>query len=406
MERSVAAFTATVVLSTLGAVAAAGWIARRGLSEEPAKRGRLAVLWHPLAQLLVVCGLVFVNQVLCSAYIVRVHHGDPSFVTQYLGRGWFAIAKDEPVVRFVAAHIGDGRWLAPTVLRVQAFLELPFTIFAYLAVARMLGRRVQRFAAHPVLLVLASASFTIAFSLVELSLQNPWTTDDLILRAISAVVTPVWVIVAQRFEGGAPNESRPASVAGLGVFLVGAGAIAYLVLALYDAFLLYNLVHLVHYALGLAIAIPVAVAASYFAPRIHAPPSPAIDAVASALAAFTIVFFVPSLVLRYWGDHAVAQVAGCLLIVGAAVAGFVAALRRAGSAALVPMVAAIGCGVASGAVAGMLGVVLLGSEGPPERALAGFALCFLATTLVTTRGVERLLAKSSRSAGIRTMAGE
>src|SRR4051794_30770662 len=160
-------FEAVVVVSTASAIALSARVLRSPIPTAR-KAGRLGLLFHPLAQLLFVCALVLANQIFCHAYILRAHGGDPSFVTRYLGPGWFAIAGGSSIVRFVAAHVGDAKWLSPTVLRVQAFLELPFTIFAYLSVARMLGQDVQRRLVRPALLVLASISFSITFSLVEM----------------------------------------------------------------------------------------------------------------------------------------------------------------------------------------------------------------------------------------------
>src|SRR2546430_17559446 len=121
------AFEAVVVVSTASAIALAAWVLRSPLAsaERPPRAG--ALVFHPLAQWTLVIALVVVNQVLCDAYILRAHGGDATFVSRYLGHGWFALATGSPVVRFVASHVGDGRWLAPTVLPVQAFLELPFT---------------------------------------------------------------------------------------------------------------------------------------------------------------------------------------------------------------------------------------------------------------------------------------
>jgi hypothetical protein len=279
-----AAFEATVILSlvggVLGAAASAHGARRRARRDAPraAPRERVkasaravAVLAHPLAQLVFVCVLVYLNQVAFDAYVLTAHGGSAAFAQRFVGPGWFAIARTDPVVGFVAARVrdaagaGDGSWLSFTLFRVQAFLELPFTLFAYLAVARMLGRGVHRTLARAPLVALASASFTVTFSLVELLLRNPWTNDDLLLRALSAIVTPCWVVAASRLEDRAPPRSgdrRPSGVLGLAVFLAGAGAIAFIVLALYDAFLLYNLAHLPRYAVGLAIAVPVAALAS------------------------------------------------------------------------------------------------------------------------------------------------
>jgi hypothetical protein len=37
-----------------------------------------------------VVGVLYLDQLLFTVYVVRVHHGDTSFVGRYLPRGWFA----------------------------------------------------------------------------------------------------------------------------------------------------------------------------------------------------------------------------------------------------------------------------------------------------------------------------
>jgi hypothetical protein len=281
----------------------------------------------------------------------------------------------------VAAHVGDARWLAPTVLRVQAFLELPFTLFAYLAVARMLGRDLHLRLVRAPLLLLASASFSITFSLVELALPNPYTHDDLVLRALSAIVTPVWVALASRAEGPCEREARPSGALGLLAFLGGAGAIAYVVLACYDALLLYNLGHLPSYAGGLAVAIAIAAGASFAAPRIDRmlarPRSRAMESVAAALATFTTLFFVPSLALRYWGGHPSAVLAGCALVGASGISG-IASSRRVHLAIGAVLAAALAVIAAAFAIAGSGHVM-------PELVLARGSVAFLAVGIVAFR---------------------
>jgi hypothetical protein len=390
-------FELTVLASTVASlVACVGLSGARRADDEPRESSWRARFGHPLVQLALVAGLVLVNQVLCHAYILRVHGGDASFVTRYLGRGWFAMASDEPLVRFVAAHVGRGAWLSPTVLRVQAFLELPFTLFAYLAVARMLGRDVYRTLLRWPLLWLASASFTLTFSLVELSLPNPWTSDDLVLRFVSLATTPLYVaLVGRRASRGAAE--RPSGVLGLLSFFVGAGAIAALVLIAYDALLLYNLAHLATYRDALVLCTGLAGLTAWATPRIDGlgrrrarpspSPSPAVEAMVSALSMFTIAFFVPSLSLRYWSAHTSAAVSGLLLIGGAAAVALVRAASRADGALAVARL------VLGGLVAVLAGAfvargVLVHASGMPELVLAELSLAFLTVAVVTYRAVE------------------
>jgi hypothetical protein len=375
------AWTVLVVLSAACGIAAA----RR--AADPAPRRRVApvvvrLACHPLAQWVAICGLLFANQILCDAYIVGAHAGDPHFVTRYLGPEWFDIVRG-PQIHELAARLGDVRWLAPTVLRVQAFLELPFTVFAYLAVARLLGADLQRALVRPRLLVPACASFTAAFMLVELRFANPWTRDDLLLRTLSACVTPVWAALASHVEGDAPAEARPRGLAGLAAFLVGAAAIAYLVLAVYDTCLLYNLAHVPRYALGGAIAGAIALACTWLAPRMDRErSSPAMAGAAATLASFTACFFVPSLVLRYAASERVAQVAG-LAVVAAAV-GYA---RRSWTWAWPVTCVAVAMGGLVGAIAALLAVRVAAF---PELVLASFAIAFLAAAIAVLRAAEAL----------------
>jgi hypothetical protein len=408
------AFEATVLLSTCAALAMGLARARSkgdaaSDAEEPPATRRFplaALALHPLAQLVLVCALLYANQVLFGAYVLRAHGGSSEFIARYISHGWFHIGTQDPLVRLAALRVGDPAWLSPTVLRVQAFLELPFTVFAYLAVARLLGRGLYRRLCRGPSVALASLSFSVTFSLVELSLPNPFTRDDLLLRALACLTVPVYVAWIARLEGpssrAAPRDEGPSGVLGLLAFLAGAGAIAYAVLAVYDAFLLYNLAHLPRYAAGLATALGVAALASAAAPRIDAfvaraaalRPSVAMDATTGALRAFTLLFFVPSLSLRYWGQHASAALCGVLLVVVGAVAGGALALLRAsearelGAADIARFVAAGAAALGSGAWAGQAAIADGARGGMPELDLARAALSFLVVAIVVFRAVE------------------
>ncbi|MBS2014898.1 MAG: hypothetical protein JST00_18555 [Deltaproteobacteria bacterium] len=402
-----AAFEATVLFST----AASLLVSFLGRSQEGAgAHGRppraLATLFgHPLAQLGLVCLLLWVNQVLFSAYVLRAHHGSVSFVARYVGAGWFAIDAHSPIVRFVASHVGDGSALAPSVLRVQAFLELPFTLFAYLAVARLLGSGLYRRLTSLGALYVASITWSVTFSIVEVALTNPYTNDDLALRALAAFVVPLYAAWISR--GSLPAEDDgPKGLLGLLTFLAGAGALAYIVLAVYDAFLLYNLAHLARYRHGLVAATLVATAAAAVGARIdgwvakarggHAgAPSPSTDLCVSALRTFTLVFFAPSLAIRYRGHLAYAVLAGLLLVGLALAVGAAGAVRRILASADRGAVGAIVTLVVSGAAAGIAGAwaawaSYLASPHAvtPELVLARVALSFLVAAIVTFRAVE------------------
>jgi hypothetical protein len=426
------AFEGTVLLSTAAALGIGAHLARARLARRstraggaivdaaPARassktrstlRASLVTLGlHPLAQLLLVCALVYVNQVLFGAFILRAHGGSTAFIGQYIPGEWFAIGRQDPLVQLAARHVDDGRWLSPTLLRVQAFLELPFTMFAYLAVARLLGRRVYATLCRPVVLALAALSFSVTFSLVEVSLPNPYTTDDLVLRAVACVLVPVYIaLIAKAEESRSPASvapGGPSGVLGLLAFLAGAGAFSYIVLALYDAFLLYNLAHLPRYASGIALSLVIAALASYAAPRVdgslsrvtsHARvPSPAVDICVSALRAFTLLFFVPSLSLRYRGGHSTAVACGVLVVVLAMAGGAVSALCRSRLplAGMVRLALAGGIALALGTWAAQV-VLVSASRGMPELLLARLALSFLVAAITSFRGVEIALCWAS-----------
>ena len=397
-----AALEATVILSTAASLAVGLTLLRKppppaGPAAAPSV-ARLA--FHPLAQFLVVCAILYANQVLFSAFILRAHGGSAAFIAQYIPGPWFAIGRHDPLVGFAARHVGDGQWLSPSLLRAQAFLELPFTMFAYLAVARLLGRRLYATLCRLPLLVLAALSFSVTFSIIELALSNPYTHDDLVLRGVACVVVPVYIAWTARRERLALDVADgPSGVLGLLAFVAGAGAIAYAVLAFYDALLLYNLAHLPRYGRGLMMAFGVSVAASFAAPRVDAAlakargyrsPSLAIDTCVSALRAFTILFFVPSLALRYWGAHPSAVLCGLMIVGIGVLSGAVSALRRGRPSAggvLRLGLAAVAALLAGGAAAQ---VAIVGSApgGLPELVLARGALSFLVVAIVVFRGVE------------------
>lgn len=287
------------------------------------------------------------------------------------------IGSRDPFVRLLAPHVGSGRWLSFSLLRVQAFLELPFTMFAYLAVARLYGHRLYLGLARLPVMLAVGISFSLTFSIIELRLPNPYTHDDLWLRALSALVTPVYIAWTARHAPEAPDGPR--GTLGILAALAGAGGIAYFVLAIYDAFLLYNLAHLGLYAVGLPIAIAIAAVASYAAPRLGKA-SPGNDAILATLRAFTVIFFVPSLAIRYSG----ALDAGFVLTVAAVLYGFVTSKDPLRLLLTSPFAAAAGVTAAYFATRDL-------SPDLPELVLAVAAVSFLVVTIVLLRGMEVVL---------------
>lgn len=363
----------TVVASAAAALVVAPRVLRAGA--RPPGRGRTT---GPEAPLAAVVALILLNQVLVAVYVNRVHGGDPSFIARYLPPGWF----DVPRLDALATHVPAPELLAPSVLRVQAFLELPLVLLAFVSVVRRLdGALYVRLARSP-LLPLAAVSYTAAFCAVEWDLRNPYTVDDLVLRVLSAAVTPPLIAWAARREPvsdtAAPARGNPF------LFALDLWAYGQLMLVLYDTALLYNLARIGDHLLPAAAATAVLVA-TRLASRSAAPRTgPHTAALTATIGRALALLLVPALAIRYaesFGTPRLAVLAG-LLVIGAAV-------RRDAPRLLLPAVA--------GAAVGYLVAVLV--PGPYYEAtllrsatgalLAATALCAL---LDTTRA--RLVVRS------------
>jgi hypothetical protein len=156
-------------------------------SDESGRGGRW---WHsPEAGLAVITGLIYVNQVVVTVYVLRVHDGDPSFVARHLPDGWFALAGGM-MFDTLAASVPAPGLLAPSVLRVNAVLELPWVVFAYLSACRWFSLWVYQQAVR--LVVPVSVTYTATFCLIEWRLHNPYTADEIVLRLVAAVLVPLW----------------------------------------------------------------------------------------------------------------------------------------------------------------------------------------------------------------------
>lgn len=278
---------------------------------------------HPGWSLAAVTGLIYVNQVLFTVYVLRVHHGDPSFIARYLPHGWFVLARD-PAISWLAGHFPAPGLLAPSVLRVQAFLELPFVVFAYLTVCWWFGAGRRAVA----LVWPVSVAWTATFCLIEWSLRNPYTADDIVIRIAACLVVPLWV---RRLS--APGPEREQNLAGLLVFAASTVALGWLVLVVYDTALLYNLGHLGGQLPGAALAASVLLAARWAARWAGARrPGRGIDSLARSFGWFLVLFFVPALPVRYGLNFAggyVSAAAGTAVIAVAAVRGVREAFARA-----------------------------------------------------------------------------
>ncbi|AUY51846.1 hypothetical protein [Streptomyces sp. CB01881] len=318
---------AAVVVSAVAALA----VTPRALRRE-VRPGRGGVP-GPEALLAIVVALILVNQLAFAVYVQRVHGGSTEFIARYLPPGWFDVPRDNPVVDWFAAHTPAPGLLAPSVLRVQAFLELPLVLLSFAAVLRRLDRVLYVRVACSPLLPLAAASYTVAFCAVEWDLRNPYTVDDIVIRVLSAVVTPpllAWI--AGREPDTTPYAPRPL------VFAVDLWAYGHLMLTLYDSVLLYNLARLGP-GLESTLTVPAVLVATTFASRYEELPGPRVTALSHTLGRGLALFLVPALAIRYAGSFGtpwVAAAAGAVVLL-AAVAGH--AVRLA-----LPAVAGAGAG--------------------------------------------------------------
>jgi hypothetical protein len=324
---------------------------------------------HPGVWLLAVIALIYLNQMLVTVYLVREHGGDTGFIARYLPPGWFDLADLGWFTRWFPAP----DLLSWSLLRVSSFLELPFGLFAYLTVCRWLDADVYRRAVR--LTWAASFAYSITFMLIEWTLYNPYTVQNLVIRAVSAIVVPLWV---SRFAGG--GEERVRSLADLLLFVVSAGALGYLVLVVYDTALLYNLGHVPSALPGALVAVAVLVAARLMARKIpESTAGPALATLISSLGWFFALFFVPALSIRYgliFGLPVLAAVAGVVVTATAVVHGVG---RQPNPVLLGHLAVAVVAGLAATAVAYAV------TGGYPEaRVLAAAGAFFLTVTAACT----------------------
>lgn len=301
---------------------------------EADQAGPPALPW-PFLGLLLVAALLVANQVLVGVHIQVAYHGDPSPITRYLGPGWFELPRSGLLADLIArlAHdlppslTGREGLLAYSLLRVQAVLELPFTLCAYLSVCGLLGPGLVPALVRGPLFPAAALSFTVTFCLIEVRLWNPFTLSDLRARGLCcAAVLLLWPVL-RRAVRPVPFSPRSGGAALL-LGYAGAGAVCVLVLGLYDATLLYNLGHLPRHLPVLCAAVAVA-ALSYALQPLLRPRrlSPALQAVASLLCAFALFFFVPSLAIRYCGARPSAALGGLTAFALALPAGLFLSVR-------------------------------------------------------------------------------
>lgn len=279
----------------------------------PGRSGAGGRLGHPAAWLALVTGLIYLNQVLFTVYVIRVRHGDTSFVGRYVPPGWFHLARGS-WIGALARHFPFPGVLAPSVLRVQAFFELPFVVLGYLTVCRWFSAAVFRAALR--LAWPSAGAYTATFCLIEWSLHNPYTVDDVVIRIVSALLVPP---LAVRLS---PGEERPVrGLPGLLAFALSTLAFGVLVLTVYDTALLYDLGDAGRWLPVALVAAAVLAGTRVAAARTRERrPGPGIDSVTRSFGWFLVLFFVPALPVRYglnFGTRYVSAVAGLVIVAAA-----------------------------------------------------------------------------------------
>lgn len=385
---------AAVVLSSAASLV----FAPRALRRAGGKAGARA--WaRPETFLTLVIALIYINQVLFTVYVLRVHGGDASFIARYLPEGWFVLA-DGSVMRDVASHFPAPDLLAPSVLRVQAFFELPFVLLAYATVLRWLDRGIYRRVAGSWMVWAASASYTFVFCVVEWGLRNPYTVDDIVIRVCAAVVTPLLIGWLARQEG---DERTSSSFAQMLLFAVSVWGIGQVVLTVYGTALLYNLGHLGGRLPNAVVAIVVVVAARWASHRLDgdADTGPALKTVCMGLRWTLVLFFIPALAVRYGVNLAtplISAAAGLLICVAGAVHGLREGLAGAGARRTVLWAAQVAAALVAGGAAGFAAVRLVSDTYYEAGLLRGAGVCFavaVAVCALTDRWIGRRFAVPS-----------
>jgi hypothetical protein len=275
--------------------------------------------------------------------------------------------------------------LAPSLLRVQALLELPIVLLAYVAAVRRLDTGLYLRLARPPLLWAAALVYSAVFCSVEWDLHNPWTVQDIWIRAGSALLTPLWVAALARRDGRRLTPRQVESSSGLLLYAVWAAALGALVLVVYDTALLYNLRLLARDAPVATLALVLLAAAGRLLDRNSQEPGRALRGGATRAAAAGLrwalaLFFVPALAVRYgetFGTPLLAQGAGAAVLLAASVL----AVCETAAGRPAALLARLAAAAAAGLTAAYLVRLAAPTAGYYEVGLLEEAAAFLAAAL-------------------------
>ncbi|BBH16547.1 hypothetical protein Back2_08340 [Nocardioides baekrokdamisoli] len=290
----------------------------------PTVIGRLLRWWAA------VIGLICVNQVLVVAYIDHQWSGDPARAAVGLPGGWFDLARSGPV-HALAALIPDPGVFGWSLFRFQALLELPFVMLGYALVAAYASPRAIRWVLSPAALWLTSLSWTATFCWAEIHFRSSWTDVDLVLRIVTAVLTPV--LLGRLTRGAAPLVLME-GVRSLAYALLAGLLVAVVVLEIYDSSLLYNSARLPAALAVSALALLVLADVSRRAASVPYPTASVVVAIRHAYEWLVMIFVIPALPIRYalnFGARWVALVCGVVVVAFAAARALEVVRPRLGS---------------------------------------------------------------------------
>jgi hypothetical protein len=350
----------TVVLSVAAALAVApGLVAGKtpgaARSKANSAHTRLYDRIGPGTCMALVVAVVYISQFLFNAYMVRVHGGKPGYIAHYVPSGWFDLARGNSFVQWLARHLPAPNAFSATLLRVQASLELPFVMLGYMTALRWLNVDLYRRVARSSMNWLVAGSYTVVFCTVEWSLRNPYTVEDILIRLVSGIATPLLIRwLANRPEQPAGRRRDVGSYVGLVIFGICVCALGYLVLAVYNTALLYNLGLLGPALPHAAIALLVLAACRWAAGHQPRPKTlgAAYTTFVAGISSVLVFFYAPALAVGV-GLASPALAGAAVLLLGATA---VAMALRAGMA--VPLVDRFGAPLARWALPALLGLCL------------------------------------------------
>jgi len=283
--------------------------------------------------------LLLLNQLAVAVYLAAFQGGNVHYVKQWFyALPWFDVPVHWPIVQWLAGVVaplpGAEVVLSYSLLQVQAVLELPFALLAYLMAAWFVDRGAHRHLLRWPIWLVAIVGYTATFMVVEWELFNPWTEADLKLRVLGAALcVPLGGLLARHAGPIGGFQPRTRTAGGALAALMTIGLLSGIVMLMLYLTLGYNLAALpslslllVPAALGLALMARLVGRAGTFGPwrdRAGAP----MTFLARAGGWFVLLGFPVALSVRYrWGADS-AMLTGLIVVVASLGLGALHTLR-------------------------------------------------------------------------------